>query len=52
MYHEVFSKQNLEIAGKEFDLIFLMVFQIEELLCYFFKNIKCIVFGLSKKLSF
>ena len=26
--------------------------EIEELLCYFFKNTKCIVFGLSKKLSF
>lgn len=26
--------------------------EIEEVLCYFFKNTKCIVLGLSKKLSF
>jgi LPS sulfotransferase NodH len=40
MYHEVFAKRNREIAGKEFDLIFPMVFQKES------RNIKAVGFKL------
>lgn len=40
MHHEVFAKRNREIAGKEFDLIFPMVFQKES------RNIKAVGFKL------
>jgi LPS sulfotransferase NodH len=40
MYHEVFAKRNREIAGKEFDLIFPMLFRKEN------KNIKAVGFKL------
>jgi LPS sulfotransferase NodH len=40
MYHELFAKRNREIAGKEFDLIFPMVFQKES------RNIKAVGFKL------
>ena len=40
MYHEVFAKRNREIAGKEFDLIFPMLFRKEK------KNIKAVGFKL------
>jgi len=40
MYHEVFAKRNREIAGKEFDLIFPMLFRKES------KNIKAVGFKL------
>jgi LPS sulfotransferase NodH len=40
MYHEVFAKRNREIAGKEFDQIFPMVFQKES------RNIKAVGFKL------
>jgi LPS sulfotransferase NodH len=40
MYHEVFAKRNREIAGKDFDQIFPMVFQKES------RNIKAVGFKL------
>ncbi len=40
MYHEVFAKRNREIAGKEFDLIFPMLFRKES------RNIKAVGFKL------
>jgi LPS sulfotransferase NodH len=40
MYHEVFAKRNREVVGKEFDLIFPMVFQKES------RNIKAVGFKL------
>ena len=40
MHHEVFAKRNREIAGKEFDLIFPMVFQKES------RNIRAVGFKL------
>lgn len=40
MYHEVFAKRNREVAGREFDLIFPMIFRKES------RNIKAVGFKL------